>query len=209
MSKPGSWLTTCGATICVCLTLTGCEEPSPPPAPSQQAAAPESAPLPAAPPVATAPLPAAAPPSATVVDRAGDPGAVVSPGERVKAEAGVGKKGRGYGGGIVTEPIRQYFLSQQSIVYSIQIPEGMKLFRAEHNRNPKDMAEFKREILEPASIVLPDLPNGDRYVYDAKEGELLVERQVPGGQAPGGQAPGGQAPGGQAPGGQAPGGQAP
>ena len=95
------------------------------------------------------------------------------------AEAGVGKKGQGYGGGIITEPVHQYFVVQDRIIFEIQIPEAMKLFQAEHNRYPKDMKEFQRAILDPGSIVLPDLRPGERYVYDAQQHELMVERPAP------------------------------
>ena len=43
-------------------------------------------------------------------------------GERQKAEAGVGKKGQGYGGGIITEPVHQYFIGKDRITFEIQIP---------------------------------------------------------------------------------------
>ena len=48
--------------------------------------------------------------------------------------------------------LRQYFRLQQATVYEIQIPNAVNLFKAEHDRYPKDWAEFKREILDPASI---------------------------------------------------------
>ena len=89
---------------------------------------------------------------------------------------GAGVQGRKYGGGVYTEPIRQYFRLQQATVYEIEIPNAVKLFQAEHNRFPKDYVEFKREILDPASIQLPDLPEGEHYVFDSKQGELMVER---------------------------------
>jgi hypothetical protein len=44
------------------------------------------------------------------------------------------------------------------------------------------MAEFQRAILDPASITLPDLYPGDKYVYDAQTHELMVERRAPAGQ---------------------------
>ena len=105
----------------------------------------------------------------------------VAPGnvERQVAEAGVGKKGQGYGGGIITEPIHQYFIIQDRIIFEVQIPQAMNTFHAEKNRYPKDMAEFESAILKPGSIVLPDLRAGDRYIYDAKEHQLMVERRAP------------------------------
>ena len=178
MRKSGncrSWiylLVACGA-----MATLGCDEtPTLPP----QAAPPPAANLPAAPTQATIAAPPAAAPAqvaaATLPD--GDPAA--GPGiDREKAVRGSGVKGRKYGGGIITEPIRQYFRLQQATVYEIQIPHAVNLFKAEHNRLPKDWAEFKREILDPASIVLPDLPEGQRYVWDAEESALMVERPAP------------------------------
>ncbi len=103
--------------------------------------------------------------------------------ERVAARAGVGKRGQGYGGGIITEPISSYFKTRDRMAFGIQIPHAMRLFHAEHNRYPKDMEEFERVILQPAQIVLPELPEGHRYVFDPTEvdisnGEtgLMVER---------------------------------
>jgi hypothetical protein len=149
-----------------CVVLAGCEDADDLPPAAATATAPAAQPA-AAQPVATTP---------TTPDPASQP-----PVERQKAEVGVGRKGQGYGGGIITEPLHQYFAGKDRITFEIQIPEGMKLFQAEHNRYPKDMAEFKRAILEPASIRLPDLYPGDKYVYDAETHELMVERQVPAG----------------------------
>ena len=56
--------------------------------------------------------------------------------------------------------MRQYWLLQHAAVFEIQIPSAINLFHAEHNRFPKDLAEFKREILDPASIKLPELRRG-------------------------------------------------
>jgi hypothetical protein len=147
-----------------CALLAGCEDPD--------AGPPIAAPPAAAQPVATAPA---------TPDPASQPVATQPQVERQKAEVGVGRKGQGYGGGIITEPLHQYFAGKDRITFEIQIPEGMKLFQAEHNRYPKDMAEFQRAILEPAGIRLPDLYPGDKYVYDAATHELMVERQVPAG----------------------------
>ena len=109
--------------------------------------------------------------------------------DREKAARGAGFKGSRYGGGVVTEPVRVYFRLQEASVYEIQIPSALNLFKAEHNRYPKDWAEFKREILDPASIQLPELPQGERYVFDGKLGELQVERPAREGETPSADAP--------------------
>jgi hypothetical protein len=185
MRKPGncrSWtylLLACGM-----IATLGCDEtPTLPPQAERPAAAnlpsaptQPTAAAPAAAPTAPAPPAAAAPPQVAAAPLPdGDPAA--GPGiDREKAVRGSGVKGRKYGGGIVTEPVRQYFRLQQATVYEIQIPHAVNLFKAEHDRLPKDWAEFKREILDPASIVLPELPPGERYVWDATQGEVMVER---------------------------------
>jgi len=156
--------------LLACVAIFGCEDTDVPP-PAGTAAA---NPAPATP--ATAP---AAQPATATPDQTGQPVASQPPVEREKAQAGLGKKGQGYGGGIITEPVRQYFIGQDRITFEIEIPKAMQLFQAEHNRFPKDMAEFQREILDPASIRLPDLYPGEKYVYDAQAHELMVERPAP------------------------------
>jgi hypothetical protein len=101
-----------------------------------------------------------------------------------KAEGTDGVKGSGYGGGIITEPVSQYFRLQNRIQFEIQIPKQLQLWKAEHNRFPKDEKEYEKEILIPCGINgvkdLPELPMNCRYLYDPKTGELLVETRTPG-----------------------------
>jgi hypothetical protein len=94
-----------------------------------------------------------------------------------KAEDVVGRQ-RDYGGGAImspiTTPISQYF-SMRDRIPLLQIQHDMDIYKAIHNNKyPKDMEEFRKEILEPANIELPELPPGAEYVYDGKTGELLV-----------------------------------
>jgi hypothetical protein len=167
-------------TAIAAVATLGCDEkPTLPPPPTPPVT---SAPAtPAVPAQTTAAMPPAAapgqtPPVAAATPQEGEP----TPGaEREKAVRGSGVKGRKYGGGVYTEPVRQYFRLQQASVFEIQIPHDLGLFKAEHNRFPKDWAEFKSAILEPASIQLPELPEGERYVFDSKEGELMVEKPAP------------------------------
>ena len=99
-------------------------------------------------------------------------------GELAKAEKGVGVKGQGYGGGIITEPIHQYFNIQQDIDFKM-IEYDLKNYKALHERYPKDWAEFKKEILEPGNRLLPELREGENYYFDGKKGELFVQRPDP------------------------------
>ncbi len=91
-----------------------------------------------------------------------------------KAEVGVGKKGRGYGKGVVATPVRSLFAFRQRAVFDIQIPQAMKLFKGMHGRAPKDHDEFMEKIIKANHIKLPELPEGQRYWYDAETEELMV-----------------------------------
>lgn len=176
--------------------LIGCEPPAPSPPQDAQPpaagtpAAPENTVEPATQHETPAPGPAAetAPPSepqtpkstAAGVDAAAKnaPQQPAASGEKAnmeKAQVGVGKKGRGYGGGIYTEPLRQYFLAGQRITL-LQIDQGMKLYKAQHgNKPPKTQEEFMKEIVQARNLKLPELPPGDEYWYDAEKGELMVK----------------------------------
>ena len=99
-------------------------------------------------------------------------------GELAVAEKGVGAKGRGYGGGIITEPIHQYFSIQQDIDFKM-IEYDLKNYHALHERYPKDWEEFKKEILVPGNRELPELQDGENYYFDGKKGQLFVQRPDP------------------------------
>ncbi len=111
---------------------------------------------------------AAPPPPAPVQEQPAEP-------ERVKAEVGVGVKGTGYGGDMITEPIRARFRAEERIDF-LQIEHQMNIFKAANDRLPKSQEEYMEQIIKPLGIKLPELPSGQRYVYDPKTGELMVER---------------------------------
>jgi hypothetical protein len=95
--------------------------------------------------------------------------------EMMTLGANTGVQGQGYGGGLITEPVHQFF-SMRNLITWDQIKHDMDIWQAIHNRYPKTAQEFQKEILEPANIELPELPRGNRYVYDPKTGELMVAR---------------------------------
>jgi len=98
-------------------------------------------------------------------------------GVRSKAVAGdnVGRKGRNYGGGIITTPIAAYFSVRDRIVMQ-QVEYALKLFKAEHGRVPESHEEFMEKIIEANTIKLPELLRQDeKYVYDPQQGMLMVE----------------------------------
>lgn len=126
--------------------------PPPPPPPSVQASSAAAS---------TAPAPPPAAPADDVV--------------RQKAEKGVGKKGRGYGGGIITTPIAAYFSAQERIRFG-QVEHALNLYNAQNGHYPKTHEDFMKDIVQFNQIPLPELPQGHRYVYDPQSHQLMVER---------------------------------
>ena len=93
--------------------------------------------------------------------------------ERKKAEAGV--TGRGdYGGGIGTASLSAYVRVQEKVEFQ-QVEYALKLYKAQHGELPKSHEEFMEKIIKPNQIKLPELQEGDKYVYDPEKGELMVE----------------------------------
>jgi hypothetical protein len=98
--------------------------------------------------------------------------------ERVKAEKGVGIKGRSLDEheGMLVTPAKAYFSVRERVVFEIQIPEAVKLFKATNGNSPKSNEDFMAQIIDANQIHLPELPAGQRYVYDPEKEELMVER---------------------------------
>jgi len=98
--------------------------------------------------------------------------------ERVKAEKGVGIKGRSLDEhqGMLVTPAKAYFSVRERVVFEIQIPEAVKLFKATNGNGPKSHDDFMAQIIDANQIQLPELPAGQRYVYDLEKEELMVEK---------------------------------
>lgn len=94
---------------------------------------------------------------------------------REEAKAGVGKKGRIEGEGLIVTPVKTYFLAKEKITFDIQVAQAMQLFKGEHGFAPKSHDEFMEKIVKFNQIVLPELPEGHRYVYDPAQEQLMVE----------------------------------
>jgi hypothetical protein len=128
-------------------------------------------------PPATNPAPEA--PPATTPETPATPAANE---ETVKADIGVGIKGRSldqYEGAVVT-PAKAYFTVREKVVFQIQIPHAMQLYQAENGDPPKSHEEFMEKIIMANGIKLPELPPDARYVYNVEEQELKVVRPAPG-----------------------------
>lgn len=145
------------------MVLVGCGVQTPvSPPPTVQNPATPVVPPPVVEPAVVAPPSVVAPPPVT---------------EKIVADTGVGAKGRDYGGGIITEPVRQYFRAPQMVVFDIQIPHAMNLYKASNdNKAPASHDEFMTHIIQANQIKLPRLPDGEKYVYDASTEQLMVER---------------------------------
>lgn len=108
--------------------------------------------------------------------------------ERVKADVGVGKKGHyGQKGGdgniaesatdMITVPVATLFRAKEMAAYRIQVPQALQLFKAMNDGNgPKTHEEFMEKIIKANNIPLPELPDGQKYVYDPEKEELMVEK---------------------------------
>ena len=96
---------------------------------------------------------------------------------REPAAPGMGKKGRDYGTGPVATPVGTLFYAKEKITYD-QIRRGLDLYKASHEDYPKTHEEFMAEIVEAGGIKLPELPQGQRYVYDPETHTLMIEHPV-------------------------------
>ena len=92
-----------------------------------------------------------------------------------KAQPGVTGKGQDYGGRLITTPVAAYFSTRERIVFNIQIPEALKLYKAFEGRAPKTHEEFMQKVIKDNSIRLPELPQDHRYVFDPETQQLMVE----------------------------------
>ena len=174
-----------GAALLMSGALLGCEAKPVAPPPAETPAAPAPAPVsptvaPTAPAGEETPAQTPAPAETTESSAPATPdGAATQPAadtERVVAETGVGAKGRVNGGGVITEPVRQYFRAPQMVAFNVQIPHALQLWEATNGRSPASHEEFMQEIITANQIKLPMLPPGEKYVYDPEKKELFVER---------------------------------
>jgi hypothetical protein len=96
---------------------------------------------------------------------------------REKAAVGMGEKGRGYGGDMITIPFKTYWVGRELITLDL-IKHNLDLYKAGdgNGKGPRTHEEFMQKIIKANDIKLPTLPEGQRYVYDPDTEELLIER---------------------------------
>ncbi len=115
---------------------------------------------------------------------ASNPPAPTAPTESVKAQVGVGAKGRSLDhetgvGKMVSAPVSALFAVKERVAFDIQIPQALGLFCATEGRFPKSHEEFMEKIIKANMIELPVLPDGHKYVYDPMLKTLMVEKPAP------------------------------
>jgi hypothetical protein len=94
---------------------------------------------------------------------------------RKVAEVGVGRKSQQIeGGGYLPTVIRARFRAEERINLT-NAQYALKLFKAQHGRAPKTHDEYMEQIIKANRINLPELPAGQRYVYDPETEQLMVE----------------------------------
>ncbi|MDR2706360.1 MAG: hypothetical protein LBC02_11335, partial [Planctomycetaceae bacterium] len=103
--------------------------------------------------------------------------------ELVKADVGAGKKGHyGQTGGeqatdIITVPIATKFRAKEMTAYRIQVPQALQLYKAMNdNKGPETHEAFMKDIIKANNIPLPELPEGQEYIYDPATEQLMIKK---------------------------------
>jgi len=112
-------------------------------------------------------------------DPLGGPARVVDT-TRVPAQVGVGAPGQGLQDPklvqMIVTPARALFSAQERLVFEVSVPHAVQLYEATQGRRIRSHAEFMEYVIRANQIQLPKLPAGQRYVFDAEAGELMVEK---------------------------------
>ncbi len=92
---------------------------------------------------------------------------------REQVHVGMGEKGRGYGSSYIAVVCASYWQVKERMAINL-IQHAMDLYKAENGSFPKTQEEFMQKIIKDNDIKLPVLPEGHKYEYDPKEGQLMV-----------------------------------
>lgn len=95
-----------------------------------------------------------------------------------RAKVGVGKSSRNldYKGPqrMVASPAATLFRTKEKIVFEIQIPHALNLYKALKGKGPQSHDEFMKSIIQANNIKLPELPQGQHYEFNVEKQELWV-----------------------------------
>ncbi|MFO0871763.1 MAG: hypothetical protein U0935_22795 [Pirellulales bacterium] len=99
----------------------------------------------------------------------------------VPAQVGVGAKGRSLDPyqGVVVTPAKTLFAARERVVFDIQIPQALQLYKASNGQPPASHDEFMQRVIAENNIQLPVLPAGKRYQYDPATEQLMVAPSAP------------------------------
>jgi hypothetical protein len=146
--------------------LTGCDS-----APAPTSSAPPEAPI-------VVQAPKFAEPAPPPTPGAAKPNPVATPDADVVREVASSTqtaKGK-YEVNVFTQPASAYFTVKDQVVFQVQIPKAMQIYDLTKGRKPTSHEEFMAEIIGRNGIKLPELLPDHKYVYDPKQGELMVEK---------------------------------
>jgi hypothetical protein len=85
----------------------------------------------------------------------------------LKEETGIGK--------LIAQPALTLFQTKEKVVFEIQIPQAMEIYRATDGEYPATHEDFMAKIIKANKIQLPKLPAGQEYRYRPEEHQLWVE----------------------------------
>lgn len=102
--------------------------------------------------------------------------------EQVELKEGFTGKGQyGQGGGekpmdLLTVPIGQHFTVRERLLL-MQIQDAENKFKAMNDdKLPATHEEYMEKIIKENMIKLPNLDDGQRYLFDPKQGKLMIEK---------------------------------
>ncbi len=161
--------TACVAVLTLCaISLTGCDLAKP------------KNPMPPTPPAPTVPEPKVEEP---VIEepKVEEPVAETAT-ETVQIEQGFTGKGQyGQGGGekpmdIITVPVGTLFTTRERM-FLMQLKHTEDLYKANNdNQMPKTHEEYMEKIIKEGGLTLPQLPDGQEYVYDPEDQQLKIRK---------------------------------
>ncbi len=97
--------------------------------------------------------------------------------ERVKATIDtVGTKGKDYGDGPIATPLSLRWRIPDKVVL-LYVQHALNLYYGLEGHYPATHEEFMEKVVKANMLKLPDLPPGQRYIYDPETRELMVERE--------------------------------
>jgi len=104
---------------------------------------------------------------------AGKTGGQESSNDKV-AEVGVGAKGQKYSaGGYLSGNIRAMHRTEERLAF-MNAQKALDMYKATHGRGPKTHDEYMNKIIKRNGIVLPELNEGEHYLYRPEKEELVV-----------------------------------